>query len=61
MTKRFAMWIPMAAVAVFGALASCGDKEATPADAMEEAGEHAEDAADHAEEAAEQAEEAADK
>lgn len=50
--KRFSMLSAMVFVASFGVLASCGDKEKSPADAVEEAGDAAEDAADAAEDAA---------
>lgn len=53
MTKRYSMFIPVLFVAAFGALASCGEKEAKMTDDMEkaadEAGDAAKDAADKVE------------
>jgi len=57
--KRISMLVPVVLVASFGMLASCGDKEAKPADAMEEASDDMDEAAEEVEEMADDAAEEA--
>ena len=53
--KRFAVLAPLFVIGSFGVLASCGEKEKSPSEAIEEAGDQAEEAAEEAGDAIEDA------